>query len=134
MSSSGARPPRDILLVIDDPAERDSLAGELQASGFTVDATSAFADAKTELRDHPPRVLVADVRLGAYNGLYLALIAQDTPVSGVVLLDLAYAASLESQARQMGATYLVKPVENLEGLVAAMMPSDRGGPEDLDAS
>lgn len=115
--------------MVDDPAERDSVVDSLAARGYHVGATSAFTEAKVELCDRPPRVLVSDVRLGAYNGLYLALIAQDMPVDGVVLLDLAFAASLESQARQMGAVYAVKPVTDLTSLVdEVMMGSVAGSP------
>lgn len=107
MAASGS----DVLLVVVDQAERDRLIRPLLEVGRTVTGTSSFHDARQRLEHDPPRVLISDIRLGAYNGMHLALLSMHTRVAGVFLLDDNYDRMLATQSVQWLAQYLVKPVD-----------------------
>ena len=80
-------------------------------SGFQVVPCSTFEDAKREIATLRPDILITDVRLGAYNGLQLALLARDVrPDVRVVVFSGFDDPVLKQEARRIGATYLVKPV------------------------
>ena len=100
-----------LLLVDDDVALLEALSRFLSESGFVVTACPSFEDAKRELAAASPDILVTDVRLGAYNGLQLALLARDkNPDVRVVVFSGFDDPVLREEARRLGATYLVKPV------------------------
>jgi ActR/RegA family two-component response regulator len=97
-----------VLIVEDDDAARAGLIRLLTGRGHEVFAAAAFEDGKRLLRAHHPDVLITDVRLGAFNGLQL-LLSDRTNVHAIVLT--AYSDHvLESEARKLGAHFLLKPV------------------------
>jgi two-component system response regulator YesN len=100
-----------LLLVDDDVSLLGALSRFLADSGFQVVPCSTFEDAKREIATLRPDILITDVRLGAYNGLQLALLARDVrPDVRVVVFSGYDDAVLKQEARRIGATYLVKPV------------------------
>lgn len=83
----------------------------LADSGFHVVPCSTFEEAKREIGTARPDILVTDVRLGAFNGLQLALLARDVnPAVRLVVFSGFDDPVLKEEARRLGATYLVKPV------------------------
>ena len=64
------------LLVDVDPLFLSELAPIVTGSGLRVIALSDFAAARYELYSYRPDVLVANVRLGAFNGIHLAYLAK----------------------------------------------------------
>ena len=100
-----------LLLVDDDLSLLGALSRFLADSGFEVVPCSTFEDAKREIGTLRPEILVTDVRLGAFNGLQLALLARDVrPDIRVVVFSGYDDPVLKEEARRIGATYLVKPV------------------------
>ncbi len=100
-----------LLLVDDDLSLLGALSRFLADSGFEVVPCSTFEDAKREIGTLRPEILVTDVRLGAFNGLQLALLARDVrPDVRVVVFSGYDDPVLKEEARRIGATYLVKPV------------------------
>ena len=100
-----------ILLVDDDLSLLGALSRFMADSGFQVVPCSTFEDAKREIATLRPDILITDVRLGAYNGLQLALLARDVrPDVRVVVFSGFDDPVLKQEARRIGATYLVKPV------------------------
>jgi DNA-binding response OmpR family regulator len=100
-----------LLLVDDDLSLLGALSRFLADSGFEVVPCSTFEDAKREIGSLRPEILVTDVRLGAFNGLQLALLARDVrPDVRVVVFSGYDDPVLKEEARRIGATYLVKPV------------------------
>ena len=110
-----AEPPRTVLIVDDDPATRTGLSELLAGAGFAVVAAAAYHEAVTRLRTSPPHLLIADVRLGAYNGLQL-VISRPSHVAAIVISGFADA-TLEREAHRFGAAYLLKPVNPRQLLV-----------------
>jgi two-component system response regulator YesN len=100
-----------LLLVDDDLSLLAALSRFLSDNGFQVVPCSNFEDAKREIATLRPEILVTDVRLGAFNGLQLALLARDVrPSVRVVVFSGFDDPVLKEEARRIGATYLVKPV------------------------
>jgi DNA-binding response OmpR family regulator len=100
--------PSKVLVVDDDDATRDGLAELLTAAGYLTRAVGTFEQGLRILRTDPPDLLIADVRLGAYNGLQLVLSSQ-RPVPAIVITGFDDPV-LEADARRQGADYVLKPV------------------------
>jgi len=83
---------------------------------------STFEDAKREIATLRPDIVVTDVRLGAFNGLQLALLARDVRKDVRIVVFSGFDDPvLKEEARRIGATYLVKPVSGnllVEALVS----------------
>ena len=98
-----------ILIVDDHRVTRQGLAEMLAQAGYTVMTAGTFQEARQLLRETPPDLLIADVRLGSFNGLQL-VISGPKRVPAIVITGYADSV-LEAEARRGGADYLVKPVE-----------------------
>jgi DNA-binding response OmpR family regulator len=116
-----------ILIVDDDPTTRVGLAELLQQSGYETTAVPSFEQAARLIRKTPPDLLIADVRLGPFNGLQL-IISSPTPLPAIIITGFADPV-LESDARRRGADYVLKPVdanallELVESKLAAARPN-----------
>jgi len=98
-----------LLIVDDDPDTVDGLAELLVGAGFECETALTFQAAKDAMRTSPPDVLVADIRLAAYNGLHLVL-SRPRRTTAIVMSACADPV-LESAAVRMGASFIAKPVE-----------------------
>jgi two-component system response regulator YesN len=100
------------LLIVDDDVDLlRPLSRFLSENGYTVVSCTAFDDAKQEISALRPDIVVTDVRLGAFNGLQLAMLARDLkPTARIIVFSGFDDPVLKEEARRIGATYLVKPV------------------------
>jgi DNA-binding response OmpR family regulator len=98
-----------ILIVDDHRGTRLGLAEMLGDAGYTVVTTGTFQEARDLLRDDPPDLLIADVRLGSFNGLQLVISGQHR-IPAIVITGYADPV-LEAEARRGGAEYLIKPFD-----------------------
>jgi len=109
-----------VILVEPDHVDRVLAHSALAAAGFAVTATNNYEDAHDALMARPPLVLVTTVRLGAHNGIQLALRAQaERPGIALVLTSSMPDAVLQAEADRLGATFVLKPVAP-EDLMAAV--------------
>jgi DNA-binding response OmpR family regulator len=97
-----------VLVVDDDAATRVGLAELLTGAGYETCGAATFEEAQRVLRTDPPDLLIADVRLGAFNGLQL-LVASPRRIPAIIITGFADPV-LESDARQHGAEYILKPI------------------------
>jgi DNA-binding response OmpR family regulator len=97
-----------ILIVDDNEAARTGLAQIFERADFDVVAVGTFAEGRAALLRDQPDMLIADVRLGEYNGLQL--LASTTKATQSIVVTGYPDPVLEADARRMGAEYLVKPV------------------------
>jgi DNA-binding response OmpR family regulator len=100
--------PSKVLIVDDDKTTREGLAELLEESGYEAAAVGTFEEATRFLRSTPPDLLIADVRLGPFNGLQL-VISSPKPIPAIIITGFADPV-LESDARRRGADYVLKPV------------------------
>jgi CheY-like chemotaxis protein len=98
-----------ILIVDDHRVTRLGLAEMLGQAGYDVVTAGTFPEARRILRETPPDLLIADVRLGSFNGLQL-VISGPRRIPAIVITGYADAV-LEAEARRGGAEYLVKPFD-----------------------
>jgi DNA-binding response OmpR family regulator len=97
-----------ILIVDDDETTRSGLTQLFERADFDAVAVGTFLEGRTALRDWQPDLLIADVRLGEFNGLQL-LATVPHPIPSIIITGY-HDSVLESDARSMGADYLVKPI------------------------
>ena len=108
-----------VLVVDPDPADRIFVITALTAAGFSVRAADNYHEAKALLVATRPLILLTEVRLGAFNGLQLALRARaGTPKIPVVVLSAWHDKVLQRDAESTGATFAVKPLTREELLAA----------------
>lgn len=109
--------PTRILVVNADPVALQRIDAYLSGEGYAVTSLSTFQSAKQLFNLVGPDLLVADIRLEAFNGLHLAAwIRFDHPSLPVIITDTSYDPVLEAEARRLGAAFVVNPLENPEFL------------------
>ena len=107
-------------LVVDSRlTETRPIVALLTAEGFEVTVAESFHRAKDRLTARPPNLLVTEIRLGEYNGLHLVLRgkAVGRRMAALVMSSVADPV-LQSEAEAMGATFLVKPIDDRQFLAA----------------
>ena len=115
------------LIVESDTVQLAATARALRTLGYTVDAVSTFDEARRRLLDISDlSLLVADIRLGQFNGLHLAFRARaHHPNVRLVITDHAFDTTLEAETRRLGGAYVPRPftTEALTALIA--QPEER---------
>jgi two-component system, NtrC family, response regulator AtoC len=112
MEEEPHRMPHIILIAEDDAATLAGLATYLHGAGYSVVPAANFADGRQLLAFARPDVVIADVRLGEYNGLQLVVHARslESPPAAIVTSGFSDPV-IEAEARQMDATFLLKPID-----------------------
>ena len=107
--------PKRVFIVDDDPVVLEVLARYLSRAGHDVVTFNRFEDARAFLARNRPDILLADVRLGAYNGIHLAVQARECYRGvSVVVLSAFDDAVLRAEAARCGATFALKPLSGPE--------------------
>lgn len=100
-----------VLVVDDDPDVLETLTWAVSRAGFEVDSHARFDHAKQVIHGNTPQGLVTDVRLGAFNGLQLAVLLQSVDARAPVIVISAFDdPMIRRDAEGMGAVFLTKPV------------------------
>ena len=95
--------PRRVLIATQNPTTAGSLVAWLGAAGYELTIVTTFEAAKAQLAMRPALV-IADVKLGAYNGLQVAARARLLDIASIVIgpPDVV----LARDANDVGAAYL----------------------------
>lgn len=112
--------PRSTALVVDtDPIYVRGLASMLRDHGYSVLEATSFQEARRLWDAEHPQILVADIRLGSFNGLQLLIRARGerSDLTAVITSPVADNV-LAEEARRFGGTFFVKPVEPQRMLAA----------------
>ena len=97
-----------VLIVDDDEACLSGMQQLVEMAGHEAIVANTFEEGRRVLKGAAPDMLIADVRLGSFNGLQLiATSALHIPVIVISGFDDVV---LQAEAKAMGADYLVKPV------------------------
>jgi two-component system KDP operon response regulator KdpE len=112
------------LIVEDHEATRLGLVALLANAGYIVLSASTFAEARRSLAEHMPDVLIADLRLGEYNGLQLVA-AAPVAIPSIIVTGFPDPV-LEAAALKLGAHYMTKPIV-LESLLSLIEERIAGG-------
>ena len=117
-----------ILIVDDDPSLLEALERSFKEAGEDVVAHSSFEQARRALQTTHFDALITDVRLGAFNGLQLAVISRDTyPDIRLIVFSGFDDPVLRTEAEHVGATYIVKPVTGTKLLEVLREPNQSKG-------
>jgi CheY-like chemotaxis protein len=133
---------RRVLVVSKNFHQRDQLVRWLAADGYDPVAVGEFNQARHELDAHSPDLLVADVKLDAYNGLHLAIWGRGKGLSTRSILIGEPDLVLQKEAERERAAYLTPPLEQktflsaVASLLASYNPARRSlrKPVALDAT
>ena len=110
--------PATVLLVHADAAVAARLGACLASAGYATATATSFDEAKALIAASPPALLVASVRLGAYNGLHLIVRSRmDQPETAAILLSHRPDPVFETEAAKYGAIFMTE-AESDERLVA----------------
>ena len=100
-----------VLLVDDEAALLEALRMALARGDCDVVATRRFDEARHLLLTEEFGVLITDVRLGAFNGIQLAVIGRDrSPEMKIIVFSGYDDPVLRAESAKLSAVYLVKPV------------------------
>lgn len=114
-----------VLVVDDQPDVLRTLAHLVASGGYDVETRLKFDDAKHYIDVTPPDLLVVDVRLGAYNGLQLALHMRNVrPEAPIVVLSAYDDPMIRKETERIGARWLSKPISR-----KVLLDCLAGGPE-----
>src|SRR4051812_18057536 len=117
-----------ILIVDDDASLLEALERSFIEAGEDVIAHDSFEEARRVLQTTRFDALITDVRLGAFNGLQLAVIGRDTyPDIRLIVFSGFDDPVLRTEAEHVGATYIVKPVTGQKLLEILREPADGDG-------
>ena len=117
-----------ILIVDDDPSLLEALERSFIEAGQDVVAYDSFEEARRVLQTTRFDALITDVRLGAFNGLQLAVIGRDTyPDIRLIVFSGFDDPVLRTEAEHVGATYMVKPVTGAKLLEVLQESETRDG-------
>lgn len=119
--------PATILVVHSNASVLAEVSATLHAAGYEVSEASTFEQAKALLDRRAPDLLIAGVRLGAFNGLHLVVRgrSKNARMAAVAVADPADRV-LSAEASRLGAVFVVEPLrkEALLAMVArALDPS-----------
>ena len=115
--------PPTLLIVDDDQETREEYARTLAEAGYRIRTADSFDRAVQVLRTAKPDLLIAEVRLGDFNGLQL-IETSIYPVRALLVTKFADVV-LERDARRRGAEFMVKPIarQQLLSTVAQLVAS-----------
>lgn len=122
--------PSTVLVVDDDQHVLGLVEYWLAEAGYDVVACSRFEAARTYLAAHTPDALIADVRLGAFNGVQLALlISQQRPGTLLLLMSGYDDPVVRRDVSACGGSFLLKPVarEELLARLGASLTTSAAG-------
>ena len=114
-----------ILVVAQDQKVSEKLTSWAKALGHQVALATTFAGGRSQL-EAAPDLLVAEVKLGEYNGLHLALRAQAVGVPAIVIGPADPV--LEREAKALGARYFATPVGRARIVDAMQQALDASAP------
>jgi DNA-binding response OmpR family regulator len=99
-----------ILVVNNDGARLTHVLNVLNAAGYRASGASTFEEATRALAARSPDLVIADERLGAYNGLHVILRARaDHPDVSAIVTTPVRNRALEADARSLNVQCLIKP-------------------------
>jgi len=107
--------PAQILLVDADPTALRRVGFGLSEKGYKVAATASFEAARKRFESINPELVVAAVRLAAFNGLHpAAWLRFSRPDLPVIITHTEHDIVLEADARHLGAMFVVEPLKSPE--------------------
>lgn len=119
---------RPALIVEDHEPLLAILASWLREEHYDIVTCSRFEDARRYLADRTPSALVTDIRLGAFNGLQLAMELHDRqPNVPIVVISAFDDPTLAREVELLGGVFILKPLGRQDLVVALREAAARAG-------
>jgi DNA-binding NtrC family response regulator len=107
----------EILVVTENDASLAAMLHLLADAGYRTRGASTFEEGKRLLDTTSPDLLIADQRLGEFNGLHLVLRGRaGNPDMGAIVTTPATVPGLDADARLLDTEYVVTPTEATDWL------------------
>jgi DNA-binding response OmpR family regulator len=103
--------PVRVLVVTANPEIAEIVVHVLSSIGCDAVLVPDFAGARQVIDENPPDLLVSEIRLGAFNGLHLAVRIRSRHERTPVILIGPRDTVLESEAARLSAQYLNEPLD-----------------------
>jgi DNA-binding NtrC family response regulator len=119
-----------ILVVNHDKSELSTVLNVLTAAGYEASGASSFEEAASLLARGTPDLVIADERLGEFNGLHVIVKARaEDPHVGAIVTTAVKNRGLEADAKGLNVECLVKPHDPIEWLepVSKTLNTPRSG-------
>jgi DNA-binding response OmpR family regulator len=101
-----------IVVVSPDGERLSTLIDELLGAGYMASGASTFAEGKQLVQTESPDLVIADERLGPFNGLHLIVMGRaQHPAMKAIITSRARNAALENDARRLDVRCLVETTE-----------------------
>ena len=107
-----------VLLVEDEPAQREVLSYNLDAEGFRVVSADNGEDALMLVDEEAPDIIILDLKLGAMNGFdFLKVLRKDELTRHIPVIVISGDNSRQSvdQAYEIGANAMFRKPASLDG-------------------
>ena len=101
---------RRALVVARNPTVSDPVAVWLADAGYVATIVRDYGTARSDVDASPPDLLVAEIKLGSYNGLQLAIRIRSRGLHAPVVLVGDADPVLEAEASRQQAAYLTPPL------------------------
>jgi DNA-binding response OmpR family regulator len=99
-----------ILVVSNDGADLSAMLNVFENAGYQATGASTFQEAQQRIGRESPDLVIADERLGDFNGLHVLLTARaEHPHAGAIVTTPARNRGLEADARSLNVHCMVKP-------------------------
>jgi DNA-binding response OmpR family regulator len=98
-----------ILVVDNDATAAASQVGWLRTEGYDASAAIGFQAASRRLEERPPHLLIAPLRLGAFNGVHLVFRGRAYKPEVLALIVGDVVDEGREEAHQSGASFARKP-------------------------
>jgi DNA-binding response OmpR family regulator len=99
-----------IFVVSSDNADLTAMLGVLANAGYSATGATTFEEAQRRVVSESPDLVIADERLGAFNGLHVLLTARaERPNTWAIVTTPVENRGLEADARSLNVQCMVKP-------------------------
>lgn len=115
------------LIVLSGNGPLEALVTRLRTAGIDARGVRSFEGARDQLNRRAWDVLVTEVRLGAYNGLHLAVRTHATyPHTAIVIVGDSHDPAVEAEVVSLGGRYVASPTAaELSDLITSLCGCSR---------
>jgi DNA-binding NtrC family response regulator len=116
------------IVVVNSDSSLTNVVNLLNAAGYHASGASTYEEAKWALAQGAPDLIIADERLGAYNGLHVIMRARaEYPDVSAIVMTPVKNRGLEADAKSLNVECLIKPQSPAEWLrpILKALNSDR---------
>jgi DNA-binding NtrC family response regulator len=108
-----------IVVVTGDDERRTVLLDTLNDAGYVASGASTFDEAKHLLETRSPDLVIADERLGAFNGLHVIVVGRARhPLMKAIVTSRVKDEGLECDAKRLNVQCLVQPTRASDWLAS----------------